>query len=407
MKILMINKFLYPVGGAETYMIKLGKYLTEIGHEIQYFGMYDEKNIVGNNSNSYTTNMVLRGKSSLVKQIKSSLKVIYSLEARKKLKIILEEFKPDIVHMNNINFQLTPSIIYEIKKHNIPIIQTVHDSQIACPNHRLYIESKGIICDKCLDGKYINCLKEKCVQNSIAKSSLATIESYYYHFRDTYNLVDKYICPSSFIASILERGRVNKNKIKIMYNFSEEVINLQKKESEEDYVLYFGRLSKEKGVETLIKVCKKLPEVKFVFAGTGSLKKSLNGLKNVNYVGFKNGEELQRLISNALFTVYPSEWYENCPLSVIESQALGTPVVASNLGGTKELINNKENGILFEGMNKEDLEDSIKMLWNDRKLVNNMSNNCINNKNNNTIKNYAEQLLELYSKAIVEVNNND
>lgn len=407
MKILMVNKFLYPVGGAETYMIKLGKYLTEIGHEIQYFGMYDEKNIVGNNFNIYTTKMVLRGKSSLVKQIKSSLKVIYSREARKKLKIILEEFRPDIIHMNNINFQLTPSIIYEIKKHNIPIIQTVHDPQISCPNHRLYIESKGIICDKCLDGSYINCIKEKCVQNSIAKSSLATIESYYYHFRDTYNLVDKYICPSSFIASILERGKVNKNKIKIMYNFSDEVINFQNKEIEEDYVLYFGRLSKEKGVETLIKVCNKLPEVKFVFAGTGPLKKSLRGLKNVNYVGFKNGEELQRLISNALFTVYPSEWYENCPLSVIESQALGTPVVASNLGGTKELINNKENGILFEGMNKEDLENSIKMLWNDRKLVNKMSNNCINNKNNNTIKNYSEQLLELYRKVIVEVNNND
>ncbi|MDE6766649.1 MAG: glycosyltransferase, partial [Eubacterium sp.] len=156
MKILMVNKFLYPAGGAETYMLGLGEYLKKSGHQVEYFGMDSENRCASNSIDCYTKNVDLRN-ADIVTKLKSSIKTIYSKESAKKIGKVIENFKPDIVHLNNINFQLTPAIIYEIKKHNIPIVQTVHDVQMACPNHRMYIEEESRICQKCIDGKYINC----------------------------------------------------------------------------------------------------------------------------------------------------------------------------------------------------------------------------------------------------------
>lgn len=399
MKILLVNKFLFPNGGSETYMFKLGEYLTALGNEIQYFGMEDEKNIVGNTMNSNTSNMDLRGKGKRTK-LTNPFKVIYSIEARKKIKTLLLEWKPDIVHLNNINFQITPSIVYEIKKQGIPIVWTVHDPQIACPNHRLYIEATGGLCDKCVTGSYFNCLKLKCMQGSVMKSLLAMLESYYYHKRNTYNLVDRYICPSKFIAKKIHQGGVSKNRIMVMHNFSDVIqVMPDKREDNKPYVLYFGRLSEEKGIKTLITVCKQLPQIKFVFAGTGPLAECLNGIANIEYVGFKKEKELQRLIYNAAFTVYPSEWYENCPLSVLESQALGTPVIGSDLGGTKELIEQEKTGLIVKGRDADALKSAIERLWNDHPLRMKMSKKCLEKKNN-TIDIYVEKLLHLYEEVI-------
>lgn len=400
MKILMVNKFLYPNGGSETYMFKLGKYLSSLGHEVQYFGMSDDRNIVGNSANSYTSNMDFRnGKKKKIFEIKYPFKIIYSNEAKKKIKIVLENFQPDVVHMNNINFQLTPSIIYEIKKHGIPMVQTVHDPQIACPNHRLYVEKTGKICEKCVSGSYINCLKSKCMQGSTVKSLISTIESYYYHIRNTYNLVDMYICPSKFISEIIKKGRVKDSRISVMYNFSDQIPELPEKLDTKPYVLYFGRLSQEKGINTLVSVCKRLPNIKFIFAGIGPLVDELRDISNIEFVGFKKGKDLQILIRNAAFSLYPSEWYENCPLSVIESQALGTPVIGSDLGGTKELIDHEQTGLIFKGGDAEKLKCAIVQLWEDSELRMHMQNACLNKKNN-TIDIYSNQLLTLYQSIV-------
>ncbi|MFL0194652.1 glycosyltransferase family 4 protein [Clostridium sp. WILCCON 0269] len=398
MKILMVNKFLYPNGGSETYMFKLGQYLTSLGHEVQYFGMADEKNIVSNSANSYTSNVDFYNGKKLSK-LTYPFKIIYSREARKKIAVVLDNFKPDIVHMNNINFQLTPSIFYEIKKCDIALVQTVHDSQIACPNHRLYIESKGTICEKCLNGKYTNCLKEKCMQSSSLKSAIMMFESIYYHKRNTYNLVDKYICPSNFIAEKIRQGGVEKDRTTVLYNFSDKIEKTPGKIDSQPYALYFGRLSKEKGILTLISVCKELSKIKFVFAGVGPLTDELEGIDNIEFVGFKNGSELQSLISNAEFSLYPSEWYENCPLSVIESQALGTPVIGSDLGGTRELIETGKTGLIFEGCSKSGLKDAILKLWADRILCKQMKNECLSRKSN-TIDIYTEKLMKIYKSVI-------
>ena len=153
----MVNKFLYPRGGCETYMLKLSEELKRQGHEIEFFGMYDEKNTVGNSENLYTTNMDFH--STGIARFFYPFKIIYSFEAFKKIGKVLDSFKPDIVHMNNINFQLTPSIIYAIKKRNIPLVQTVHDYQMICPNHLLYSLEEAKPCERCINGSKFNCFK--------------------------------------------------------------------------------------------------------------------------------------------------------------------------------------------------------------------------------------------------------
>ncbi|MBQ5590574.1 MAG: glycosyltransferase, partial [Clostridia bacterium] len=194
MKILMVNKFLYPRGGCETYMLKLSEELKAKGHEIEFFGMYDENNTVGNSENLYTTNMDFH--STGIARFFYPFKIIYSFEAYKKIGKVLDSFKPDIVHMNNINFQLTPSIIYAIKKRNIPLVQTVHDYQMICPNHLLYSLKERKPCERCISGSKFNCLKYSCIHSSKAKSLIGAIEAKVYSLLKTYKKVDLFVCPS-------------------------------------------------------------------------------------------------------------------------------------------------------------------------------------------------------------------
>ena len=405
MKILMVNKFLYPNGGSETYMLNLSEYLKKSGNEVEFFGMDSKERCVSNRINCYTDNVDLR-QAGLKDMLAYSIKSVYSSEAAKKIGKVIDAFKPDVVHLNNINFQLTPSIIYEIKKHNIPIVQTVHDVQIACPNHMMYIEHTQSICQKCLSGKYINCVKNKCIHNSTLKSISAAVESYYYHKRNTYNLVDLYICPSKFMANAIENGGVEKKRITVLPNYCEKQDFSKLTENNKKYVLYFGRLSVEKGIKTLVECAKHLPDINFIFAGTGPLEHECDGIANISAVGFKSGNELKSLIANASFTVCPSEWYENCPMSIIESLSLATPVVASDLGGSKELIKENITGLIFEAGNVEKLTQTVSSLYYNDELISKMSSKCVEN-NTDAIDAYAEKLIKIYQNLILKERKNN
>ena len=393
MKILLINKFLYPRGGAETYVFKVGEQLVKQRHEVEYFGMYDDRNIVGNKDNIYTDNVDFHEKR--LSTITYPFKIIYSNENRKKLKQILERFQPDIVHLNNINFQLTPAIIDEIALHNIPIIQTVHDLQMLCPNHLMFQDFKP--CERCKGGKYMECTKHKCIHNSLSKSVIGTIEGYLYHNRKTYEKVDYYICPSQFIRDKLcEYDPMYIAKSVFIQNFIElPDFNLELNKS--DYILYFGRFYEEKGIRLLLDAVRKCPDIPFVFIGDGPLKSLLNDIPNIRYEGFKTGQELNDMIQQARLSIYPSIWYENCPLSVLESEALGTPVIASSLGGIPELIEEKKTGCIISDMNVDELVKVIKETYHNTKLVKEMSINCIKKRENLiSLETYCKKLEYIY-----------
>lgn len=395
----MVNKFLHPHGGSETYMLKLGEYLTSLGNEVQYFGMEHPDRCVGNSAGCYTENMDFHN-SSILKELSLPFKIIYSKEARKKISAVIENFRPDVVHLNNINFQLTPSIIYEIKKHGIPIVQTVHDTQMVCPNHKMYIDRKQSTCRECINGNYINCVKNKCLHNSLPKSMLAAFESYFYHRKNTYNLIDRFICPSKFMTEVMQNAGVDRHKLITLHDFCDKYIHLPPKNHDKKYVLYFGRLSPEKGIKTLVDVCRELKHIHFVFAGTGELSGLLKNIDNIEYVGFKSGKELDVLIRNALFSVCPSEWYENCSMSIIESLALGTPAIGSDLGGTPELISENETGLIFKAEDRQSLKNAIESLYNNPEKLAVMSEKCIEKSNENNIEKYTEKLMNIYKSAM-------
>ncbi|MCL2129466.1 MAG: glycosyltransferase, partial [Treponema sp.] len=273
MKILMVHKFLYETGGAETYMLRLGEHLQSIGHQVQYFGMEEERNIAGNKWNILTKNVNFHKKS--LETLLYPFKIIYSIEARRKMKRLLRLFKPDIVHMNNINYQLTPSIIYEVKKNNIPIVMTAHDYQCICPSHSLYQAENAVICEKCISSGFSQCIKNNCIHGSKLRSILGCIESILYHSLKTYSLIDKIICPSAFLETKLLTKEVFRGKTITMHNFIQKVEkakNIQKG----NYVLYFGRYSREKGISTLLEACRRIPEIQFVFAGGGPVENLVN-----------------------------------------------------------------------------------------------------------------------------------
>lgn len=400
MKILLVNKFLYPRGGAETYFLKLGKQLENMKNDVEYFGMYDKKNIVGNYSKQYTKNMDFH--SNRIGKLFYPLKIIYSFEAKRKIRKVINDFKPDIVHINNINFQLTPSIIEEIHKHNIPIVQTVHDYQMICPNHMLYNIQSNSICEKCLSESKKNCIKNKCIHNSRTKSLIGYIEASLYKRLKTYEKVDMYICPSKFMEKKLLTNELYKGKTYAISNFIDIDKTKETKEIDKaDYVLYFGRLSEEKGIELFIEVCKELKNIKFIIAGSGPMEEKCKNISNVEFVGFKNGKELEEIISKALFTVYPSIWYENCPLSVLESESLGTPVLSTKLGGTTELIDNGITGCLIDNMSKESLAHAIQEMYYNKENLKKMSKNCIVKRNSMIdLDEYSKKIMNIYEEII-------
>lgn len=405
MKILMVNKFLYARGGAETYMLKIGEFFESLGHDVQYFGMYDEKNIVGNRMNEYTSNMDFHEKR--LSRFLYPINIIYSREAYRKITKVLDDFNPDIVHFNNINFQLTPSVIDAVYKKGIPMVTTVHDYQMICPNHMMYNIKDEKICEKCIHGNAMHCIFGKCIHSSLIKSILGAIEGYLYRMRRNYKKINMYICPSKFLESrlILANPKVYKGKTKVMRNYA-KIPDLKEIEKtgeikKQNYVLYAGRLSKEKGVEVLAKAAKLLPQVKFVVCGDGPDKKFLENIPNIELRGFVGGNDLYKLIAEARFEIVPSVWYENCPISILEAQALGTPVVTASVGGMAELVEDGVTGLYVHPMTGKSLAKVIERLMNDNELQKKLTENCGKKANEIvTLEKYCKELFEIYTNII-------
>lgn len=405
MKVLMINKFLYPNGGSETYIFKIGEQLQKQGHEVQYFGMEHQGRCVSNHVEAYTSDMDFHN-GSIVGKLTYPIKTIYSSEARRKIRLVLDDFQPDVCHINNFNYQLTPSIILEIQKwrrqkgHECKIIFTAHDYQLICPNHMLNNPNTHENCERCIGGKYFNCMKGKCIHGSTAKSAIGTMEATFWRLNGVYKYIDSIICCSKYMKKKMDTNPCFAKKTIALHNFIDKVE--WRKVNKKGYVLYFGRFSEEKGIATLIRVCKELPNISFIFAGTGPLESEIRGVNNIRNVGFVKGSELEQLIREARFSVYPSEWYENCPFSVMESQMFGTPVLGADIGGIPELIQEGKTGELFKSGSAPELKKQIEKLWKDQKLIDQYSLNCKNISFDTTIE-YCKKLIKIYKRPQINI----
>ena len=396
MKILLINKFLHLNGGSETYIQTLGRCLEEHGHEVQYFGMEHPERILGNRVGAYTAQMDFHGRAKLAYAVKT----IYSREARGKLRLVLEDFQPDVCHLNNFHYQLTPSILPEIRRwqrqrgKRCGIVMTAHDYQLVCPNHMCHDIGSGEPCEKCLGGSFLGCIRGRCIHGSLAKSVIAALEAVFWNSLGIYRRIDTVICCSRFLKEKLDTNPILAERTVVMHNFIPDIS--QKTSEKRDYVLYFGRYSQEKGIDLMLEAAAALPQIPFVLAGSGPMEACLSSLPNIRNVGFQTGEALEKWIREARFTVYPSRWQENCPLSVMESIAMGTPVLAADSGGIPELVQEGITGELFERGNAVQLRQKLLSLWSDPEKLAKYTQNC-RNTGFPTEKQYYDQLLLYYT----------
>lgn len=401
MKVLLVNKFHYLKGGSEKYYFDLAKLLQEHGHEVAFFSMQDEKNIKTDCKEYFVENSDMNSKNPL-----KAFDIIYSRRNKKVMEKALDDFKPDIVHLNNFQRQLSASIIKPIKKRNIPIVFTAHDLQAICPKGTM-LDNDKCICEKCLEQTSLNCLKKRCIKHSYAKSLLASIENKYYKQKKIYTkFIDYIISPSQFLVKKFINYGVEKNKISCIHNFTQ--IPFKICNSNGNYILYFGRISKEKGIYNLLKAFSQVPRGILYIAGTGpdvsKIRKEIKKLKigdRIKLLGYLNQEQLKKYINNCRFVVVPSTGYENCPYSILETLSAGKTVLASNIGGIPELIIDNETGLLFETNNIEDLEKKMNLLLNDDDLIRKLEFNARKHAKQEYNKDiYYKKLINIYYKLI-------
>jgi len=370
MKILMCNSFFYYRGGSERYMFDLSRLLEKHGHEVIPFSMVHENNLPSKYSNYFVSHIdypaLLKSKPSLPEMIRAFEKLIFSSEAKQKVKELILETKPDIAHIQGIGHEISPSILDVIKSFHIPVVQTLHDYGALCPNTSFL--SRGEVCERCKGRRYYNVVLRRCKRDSLGASMLAGLSQYVHMLTNVYGrTVDIYISPSRFLEKkFIEHGE-NK-KIITIPNFI-DLNGSRPGDSCSGYCLFAGRLVSIKGVRTLIEAAKLNRQARILIAGDGELADEVhkeiheNQLDNVTLLGFVEPKELMRLISTANFTIFPSEWYENYPMSIIESFAHGKPVIASNIGALPDLVINGWNGLLFAPGNAAQLADQIQYLF--------------------------------------------
>lgn len=378
MNILLVNKFLTPRGGAETYTLELGRALAGRGHNVEYFGMDAKDRVCANTANAYVRPLDFHTHSP--KKALYPFIILYSREAYKKMRRVLAAFDADVVHLNNFNFQLTPSIIAAVHKaekvrgKEIRLVYTAHDSQLLCPDHLFYIPQQRRVCEACLHGSPMHCVRRKCVHRSVFKSALAAAEAAVYRAAPLYDRIDTVICPSHYLQNRFCELPRFASKTVWLQNFVLPRISVPMPRG--NYVLYFGRLSAEKGVDLVAQAARLLPDISFVVAGDGPETAQFHGLKNVHMAGFLTGTQLSKVISGAAVTLAPSRCRENCPLSVMESIDLHTPVIGANHGGIPELIEPGKTGLLFAPGDAQALAACIRRFYGNKALRETMYAAC-------------------------------
>lgn len=371
MRILMVQTFYYYRGGDSTYMLSLSKLLEEKGHEVVPFAMEHPMNVSSPYARFFVSHIdfpeLLRGRSPLGAW-KVVSRSIYSGEARAKIAALADEVKPDIAHFHNIHAHLTASIIAPLRARRVPIVWTLHDYRLICPNTSFL--SNGEICDRCLPNRFHEAILQRCKKGSLAASFVAMLTTWYDRLARVPTRVDRFITPSDFLREKLVQGGFDPAKITTVPNFVD--LSAYRGLPEKDYFLYIGRLSEEKGLDILIRAVSALDGGRLLIVGTGPEEEALRrlarelGTGRVEFAGYKSGDELAALLAESQFVVLPSRWYENLPFAVMEAFAASKPVVASRIGGIPEMIEDGVDGLLVPMGDEAALAASLRRMLGDR-----------------------------------------
>jgi glycosyltransferase involved in cell wall biosynthesis len=371
MKVVMVNNYLYLRGGCERVMFNDMQALEAEGIEVIPFSASDDANVETPYSDFFAPGADIRATGPL-QRAKAAMEAISCKRTADAFDRLLDAVSPDIVHCHNVYGRLSTAILPVAQRRNIPVVLTTHDYKVVCPAYLMLRDGKP--CTACLDGRYYRCAVNRCHKGQAAASVVYAIEAYNAKYAGNYDAVSAFLAPSRFIAGLLRQSGIGEDRV-IYHPNSVEPAQYQPSYTGE-YVLSVGRLSHEKGLPTLLKsmVGTKIP---MRIAGSGPMEPELRAIAekdggSIILEGHCGGEKLAALYRNAAFVVVPSEWFENAPMSILESFAYGKPVVGTRIGGIPEMITEGETGYLVDPGSKDQLRSTISALWENRKAQSEM-----------------------------------
>jgi glycosyltransferase involved in cell wall biosynthesis len=351
-RVLLVNTRHFRGGGDSTYTFNLAGLLRARGHEVAFFAMRDERNLPDPNADLFVDPidfLDLNEHKSPATGLKVIGRAIYSAAARRNFARLVDRFAPDVVHLQNIHHHITPAVILEARQRGLPVVWTLHDYKLICPNTHFLIDRTGEICEACGQNRYYQAMFRRCKKGSFLASSVATGEAYVHRLMRVRSMVDVFLAPSGFLRQkFIDRGFPSERVHHLPLFLPEDTFTIGRQG--DGYMLFFGRIELIKGIVPLLAASTLVPELPLVLAGRvrGSLADELPGMlpPNAQYAGMKNGDELRDLLDRARAVVLPSLWYENQPFSILEAFAAGKPVLASDLGGMRELVAGEQRGLL-------------------------------------------------------------
>ncbi len=345
MRILQVNKFLYRRGGAEGYLLDLADLERAAGHEVEYFGMDHPDNLPMRYRSDFPAHVEFEPPPArLLGKVEVVGRMMWSRSAAAGIARVLEDFRPDVVHMHNIYHQLSPSIVHACAKASVPVVMTLHDYKLVCPTYQFL--DQGRICTACVSGGPKQAVRRRCKDGSLVASSIAATEVGVHRTLHAYGHIGRFLCPSAFLRDQVAAAGLHSGRLLHQDNFTNTSVPVRSEPGRG--VVFAGRLSHEKGVDVLIRAAALLARdhdgVVLDIVGDGPDRVELEALAAatapdaVRFHGRVGADEVRAHLRGARVSALPSRWLENQPLSVLESFASGVPVVASALGGLNDLV---------------------------------------------------------------------
>ncbi|MEZ5659004.1 MAG: glycosyltransferase [Burkholderiaceae bacterium] len=364
-RLLSLNSYHYRRGGSDAVYFEHAQLFREHGWDTGFFSMHHPKNEPSPWSKYFIDELEFGNDYGVVNKLAMAGKVIYSFEAKRKINQLIDDWRPDVAHAHCIYHHLSPSALAALKDRGIPTVMTAHDLKIACPAYKM-LNSTGI-CERCKGGNLLNVVRHRCLHDSLSVSALVMVESAIHKSFGLYrNNLDKIVVPSRFFQNKLMEWGWPDDKLVYIPN-SIDVSHYQASDQVGDYLIYFGRLAPEKGVATLLKAVSRTG-VRLHLVGTGPVEDELKQLArdlrcDAVFHGYRRKEEFLPILQGARAVVLPSEWYENAPMSILESYGLGKIVIGADIGGIPEMIRPGVSGYLFESGNAEKLAGVIEQVF--------------------------------------------
>ncbi len=374
MRILQVNKFLFGGAGAETVMFRTADLLRAHGHEVSFFAMQDPRNVSCAESKYFPRGRYYDADHGLISRARDAVSSIYSLDARKALRCLLRDQRPDVAHLHNVYHQLTLSVVDELVAQEIPIVMTLHDYKPVCPSYVLYTDNAP--CHRCVTGHPGHAIAHRCIKGSRAASTVGAAEALLARTRKLYERIDAFISPSRYLAEVMVEGGLPAERMHVIPNFvaDEQFLDDSARNiASPPTVLFVGRLEEVKGVRVLLEAARLVgPEIHVIIVGHGPLDVEVQRAERdgvVRYLGRRDWDEIAQLMDQARALVVPSLWEENCPMVVLEAGARGCAVIASARGGLVELVEDGQDGLLFPAGDSSALARIMLSLGQDRLLA--------------------------------------